>query len=28
LIDWFAEEKLREKNTAVPKKEIKYAPHE
>ncbi len=28
LIDWFAEEKLREKNTAVPKKERKYAPHE
>ena len=28
LIDWFVEEKLREKNTAVPKKEREYAPHE
>jgi NAD+ diphosphatase len=28
LIDWFAEEKLREKNTAVPKKEREYSPHE
>lgn len=28
LIDWFVEAKLREKNTAISKKERKYEPHE